>query len=202
MACLFSIQRKVNLLLVSSYLIGSLWVAMIVGWRLFTKFDDHRHIPFRAKMIADACAQTLGFFTVLLIFLWIGACIGHGHESFEHREHVRENQRKLARQQFESTYTNVFELLRERNRRELELRLDYDLRAAKMIEAIHSNSFSVVYSDLTNLPSSFLDLALIMKLRSDIGLIKRELKSEEDFPSESFELLDGGTGQFQTDDSP
>ena len=194
--------REMKLLLVSSYLIGSLWVTMIAGWWLFKRFDDHRPIPFRTKKAIDICAEILGFFTVLLICLRIASCTGRNYESFEHREHVRENQRKLARQQFESTYTNVFELLRERNRRELELRLDYDLRAAKMIEAIHSNSFSVTDTPYTNLPHIKLDRLLILCLRCDIDLIYGKMKEEEESPLESYELIDGGAVQFPKDDYP
>lgn len=188
-----------TILLAITYTIVATWIS---GGVFYWIFRRGKWYPTSVYRRVESFFGTLGCLSILLCLSWLVAWHLQQVTSSAERQRECNKNRQIERNSFLTTYTNVFELLRERNRRELELRLDYDLRAAKMIEAIHSNSFSVVSSDLTNLPSSFLDLALIMKLRNDIGLIKRELKSEVDFPSESFELLDGGTGQFQTDDSP
>lgn len=187
------------ILLASSYVIGALWVAASIGWWLFNKFDYRRHISSRVKRVLDACGTVLGMSTVLLLFLWIGACISRNEQAHARRKREKEVQLNLTRKQFENTYSNVFELLRERNKKELELRLAYNRRAARMIEEINSNSFSFTESPYTNFPPARLDRLFILDLRCDTDLVLGKLKEEAEFPLGPFELIEGGAVQFYKD---
>lgn len=188
------------ILLASSYVIGALWVAASIGWWLFNKFDDHRYVSCRTKKFFNVCGTALGTSTVLLLFIWIGACSARNEEEREKRMHEHTAALRAARESFENTYTNVFELLRERNRRELELRLDYDLRVARMIEELNSNSFSVTDSSYTNLPNIAFLRILVLDIRRDINLIRYQVGDEAQYPLEPFSLIEGGAVQYHQDD--
>jgi hypothetical protein len=113
-------------------------------------------------------------------------------------EYVKNDER--AREEFMSKYTTIIEVIRERNRHELELRLKYNLRAAKMIEEMHSNSFSVINSPKEDIPPYPASI-FIEDLREDISKIKRKLEFESKFEMSPFRespcnLIEGGAIQF------
>ena len=190
-------------LLVITYIVFALWISGGVFYWIFKCGKRYPSIVYRR---VESFFVTLGAISLLLFICWCIAWHIRHVVSIEERSREHAVALRAARESFENTYTNVFELLRERNRRELELRLDYDLRVARMIEDINSNSFSVMDSPCESVPNVPYLWILIFNLRKDINLIKRTLKSEEDFPLSPFSLapnssiIEGGAVQFQQDD--
>ena len=186
-----------TILLAITYIVAALWISGGVFYWIFRRGKWYPSIVYRR---VESFFGTLGAATLLLCL-----CLGvawHIRHAVSIKEHSRKHAVVLraSRESFENAYTNVFELLRERNRRELELRLDYDLRAARMIEELYSNSFSVVDSPYTNLPHAGFPRILIGDLRDDINCIKRQMEFEERFPLRPLALIEGGAVQFPKDD--
>lgn len=191
------------ILLAITYIVAALWISGGVFYWIFKRGKWYPSIVYRR---VESFFGALGGISLLLFFCWCIAWHILHVVSSEERSRKHAAELRTARESFENAYTNVFELLRERNRRELELRLDYDLRAARMIEDINSNSFSVMNSPCESVPKVPYLWILIFNLRKDINLIKQTLKSEEDFPLSPFSLapdlsiIEGGAVQFQQDD--
>ena len=185
------------ILLAITYVVAALWISGGVFYWIFRRGKWYPSIVYRRveSFFGNLCGVS-----ILLFFCWCIAWFLHNIEVDADCTRERDRQYKIARKSFENTYSNVFELLRERNRRELELRLDYDLRAARMIEELNSNSFSVVDSPCTNLHHAGFPSILIVDFRDDINRIKRQMEFEEKFPLRPLNLIEGGAVQFPKDD--
>ncbi len=185
------------ILLAITYIVAALWISGGVFYWIFKGGKWYPSIVYRR---VESFFGTLGSVSILLFFCWCIAWFLHNTEVYADRSRERDQQYEMARKSFENTYSNVFELIRERNRKELELRLAYNLRAAKMIEEINSNSFSFVDSPYTNLPRARLARLFILDLRCDTDLVLGKLKEDAESPLEPFELIEGGAVQFPKDD--
>lgn len=184
-------------LLAITYIVAALWISGGVFYWIFKRGKWYPSIVYRR---VESFFGTLAGISILLFFCWCIAWHIHHVVSTEDRSRKHAVALRAARESFENTYTNVFELLRERNRRELELRLDYDLRVARMIEELNSNSFSVTDSSYTNLPNIAFLRILVLDIRRDINLIRYQVGDEAQYPLEPFSLIEGGAVQYHQDD--
>lgn len=185
------------ILLAITYVVAALWISGGVFYWIFKRGKWYPSIVYRR---VESFFGTLAGISILLFFCWCIAWHIHHVVSTEDRSRKHAAALRAARESFENTYTNVFELLRERNRRELELRLDYDLRVARMIEELNSNSFSVTDSSYTNLPNIAFLRILVWDIRRDINLIRYQVGDEAQYPLEPFSLIEGGAVQYHQDD--
>ena len=185
------------ILLAITYIVAALWISGGVFYWIFRRGKWYPSIVYRRveSFFGNLCGVS-----ILLFFCWCIAWFLHNIEVDADCTRERDRQYKIARKSFENTYSNVFELLRERNRRELELRLDYDLRAARMIEELNSNSFSVTDSSYTNLPNIAFLRILVLDIRRDINLIRYQVGEEAQYSLEPFSLIEGGAVQYHQDD--
>ena len=162
-----------KILLIITYIIVSLWISGGVIYWIFRA--GKWYSPSLYRQAAETFFGILGGLSILLVFSWCIALPVHNATSAEERKREHAAALEVARKSFENTYSNVFELLRERNRKELELRLAYNRRAARMIEEINSNSFSFAESPYTNFPHARLDRLFILDLRCDTDLVLGKL---------------------------
>ena len=75
-------------------------------------------------------------FLVLVLILGAVAAAAAGWFYMRHLEEVRQEQQRVENEKFVKDYKEVFDLVRERNEREIALRREYDLKALKKIEEI------------------------------------------------------------------
>ena len=75
-------------------------------------------------------------FLVLILILGAVAAAAAGWFYMRHLEEVRQEQQRVENEKFVKDYKEVFDLVRERNEREIALRREYDLKALKKIEEI------------------------------------------------------------------
>lgn len=80
-------------------------------------------------------AKLKAFFAVVM-FLAVVAAGGAGWFYMKHLEKVHQEQVREENEKFVKEYKEVFDLVRERNEREIALRREYDLKALKKMEEI------------------------------------------------------------------
>ena len=105
-----------------------------------------------------------------------------------------------ARTRFESRYQECLDILLDRNIALLNLRLEFDRKAAAAFENCHSNSFSVEHSPLSDFPKHFYERGFALSLRRDIKLIKARIKYESEHSLNLSSLISGGCISSSDDD--
>lgn len=138
-------------------------------------------------------AKLKTFFVLTLLLIAVAAG-GAGWFYMKHLEEIRQEQQRIENEKFVKDYKEVFDLVRERNEREIALRREYDLRALKKMEEIFGRP--IPRKELApDAPMTALDL-ISSRLYRDLDLLneaERHLQGvEKEHPYDMDILIVGG----------
>lgn len=138
-------------------------------------------------------AKLKTFFVLILLLVAVVAA-GAGWFYMKHLEEVRQEQQRVENEKFVKDYKEVFDLVRERNEREIALRREYDLKALKKMEEIFGKPVPRKES-APDVPLTGLDL-ISSRLYRDLDLLneaERHLQGvEKEHPYDMDILIVGG----------
>lgn len=138
----------------------------------------------------------------LLILLFVSFCV---YDYFRTDADAQESRLQSANRRdaitlFESRYRECIDILRDRNIAQLNLRLEFDRKAAAAFENCHSNSFSIEHSRLDDLPKYFYERGFALGLRRDIKRIKDRIECEREQSYHPFSLISSCCFSSSSDD--
>lgn len=138
-------------------------------------------------------AKLKTFFVLILLLAAVAAAVA-GWLYMKHLEEVQQERQRAENEKFVKDYKEVFDLVRERNEREIALRREYDLKALKKMEEIFGKPVPRKES-APDAPLTGLDL-ISSRLYRDLDLLneaERHLQGvEKEYPYDIDILIVGG----------